>query len=240
MCVYIYIYIYISLSLYIYIYIYYTYISVVIYIYTHIHISLYIYIYSLHVCTSLSLSLYIYIYIFIHRPARVHARPQGQAREVGGAERETIRPVSITRFPLSRFSPGAGLLRNPFFTLSTLRLSRGWVRKDGNLVMETRCTPNLRTKIVISLCYMILCYVTLYHVMLDALYEVCYTVNLRTNIVGFRGFDSSIILILRGGIPRPMGSFPESLGQATFAGRLEDISKTQTFRWPYSAPRNTV
>ena len=29
--------------------------------------------------------------------------------------------------------------------------------------------------------------------------------NLPTNIVGFRGFDSSIILILRGGIPRPIG-----------------------------------
>ena len=25
-----------------------------------------------------------------------------------------IHPVSITRFPLRRFSPGAGLLRNPF------------------------------------------------------------------------------------------------------------------------------
>ena len=25
-----------------------------------------------------------------------------------------VHPVSITRFPLSRFSPGAGLLRNPF------------------------------------------------------------------------------------------------------------------------------
>ena len=52
----------------------------------------------------------------------------------------TIHPVSITRFPLSRFSPGAGLLRYVFFTLSTVRLSRGWVRKDGNLVMETGCT----------------------------------------------------------------------------------------------------
>ena len=51
-----------------------------------------------------------------------------------------LHPVSITRFPLSRFSQGAGLLRNPFFTLSTLRFSRGWVRKDGNLVMETGCT----------------------------------------------------------------------------------------------------
>ena len=51
-----------------------------------------------------------------------------------------IHPVSTTRFPLTRFSPGAGLLRNPFFTLSTLRFSRVWVRKDGNLVMETGCT----------------------------------------------------------------------------------------------------
>ena len=40
-----------------------------------------------------------------------------------------------------------------------------------------------------------------------------------------RGFDSSIILILRGGIPRPIGDFPESLSQAIsvgimFVGRL--------------------
>ena len=52
--------------------------------------------------------------------------------------------VSITRFPLSRFSPWAGLLRNPSFTLSTLRFSRGWVRKDGNLVMETGCSGSTR------------------------------------------------------------------------------------------------
>ena len=26
-----------------------------------------------------------------------------------------VHPVSITRFPLTRFLPGAGLLRNPFF-----------------------------------------------------------------------------------------------------------------------------
>ena len=50
-----------------------------------------------------------------------------------------IHPVSITRFPLRRFSPGAGLLRNRFFHRQWLRFSRGWVRKDGNLVTETRC-----------------------------------------------------------------------------------------------------
>ena len=38
------------------------------------------------------------------------------------------------------------------------------------------------------------------------------------NIVGFRGFASSIMLCLRGGIPRPMGDFPESLSRAMLAG----------------------
>ena len=32
--------------------------------------------------------------------------------------------------------------------------------------------------------------------------------NLPTNIMDFRGFDSSRILILRGVIPRPIGDFP--------------------------------
>ena len=42
--------------------------------------------------------------------------------------------------------------------------------------------------------------------------------NLPTNIVGFRGLDSSIILSLRGGSPRPIGYLPESLSQAISAG----------------------
>ena len=50
-----------------------------------------------------------------------------------------VHPVSITRFPLRRFSPGAGLLRNPLFIGSGVRFSRGWVRKDGNLPTETGC-----------------------------------------------------------------------------------------------------
>ena len=44
------------------------------------------------------------------------------------------------------------------------------------------------------------------------------TVNLHTNIMEFRGFDSSIIFILRGGIPRPVGNLPESLSQAILVG----------------------
>ena len=51
-----------------------------------------------------------------------------------------VHPVSITRFPLRRFSPGAGLLRYVFFIGSGLRFSRGWVRKEGDLLTETGCT----------------------------------------------------------------------------------------------------
>ena len=40
------------------------------------------------------------------------------------------------------------------------------------------------------------------------------TPNLRTKILDFRGFDSSRILIVRGGIPRPIGNFTESMSQA--------------------------
>ena len=36
----------------------------------------------------------------------------------------------------------------------------------------------------------------------------------------FRGFDSSIILILRGGLPRPIGDFPESSSQAMLVGTM--------------------
>ena len=44
------------------------------------------------------------------------------------------------------------------------------------------------------------------------------TANLRTKIVDFRGFDSSIMLILRGGISRPIGDFPETLRQSMLVG----------------------
>ena len=36
--------------------------------------------------------------------------------------------------------------------------------------------------------------------------------------IDVRGLDSSIILVLRGGIPRPIGNFPESLSQAILVG----------------------
>ena len=61
----------------------------------------------------------------------------------------TLHPVSITRFPLTRFSPGSGLLRNPFVHRWRLRFSRVWVRKDGNLVTETRCSAPAETQNVL-------------------------------------------------------------------------------------------
>ena len=42
--------------------------------------------------------------------------------------------------------------------------------------------------------------------------------NLCTNIMDFRGLDSSRILCLRGGLPRPIGNFPEDLSQAILVG----------------------
>ena len=47
-----------------------------------------------------------------------------------------------------------------------------------------------------------------------------HTPNLPTNIVDFRGVDSSTILILRGGILMSIGDFPESLSQAMLVGTM--------------------
>ena len=44
--------------------------------------------------------------------------------------------------------------------------------------------------------------------------------QLPTNIVDFTGFDSSIILIQRGGILMSIGNLPESLSQAMLVGTM--------------------
>ena len=46
------------------------------------------------------------------------------------------------------------------------------------------------------------------------------TANIPTNIVDFKGVDSSIILDLRGGIPRPIGNSLECLSQAMLVGTM--------------------
>ena len=52
-----------------------------------------------------------------------------------------------------------------------------------------------------------------------------HTADLRTKILDSRGFDSSMILLVRGGILRSIGNFPDSLSQAilvaiSLVGRL--------------------
>ena len=101
-----------------------------IHIYIYYTIYIYIHIYMLYI--------YIYIYIYIYNRGFSRSPRSADRRCISDTPSPPIHPVSITRFPLSRFSPGAGLLRNPFFHRS-LRFSRVWVRKDGNLVMETGC-----------------------------------------------------------------------------------------------------
>ena len=44
------------------------------------------------------------------------------------------------------------------------------------------------------------------------------TANLRTKILDFRGIDSSRILIVRGGILKSIGNFPERLSQQILVG----------------------
>ena len=107
-CIYIYIYICIHIYIYIYIHIHiYIYICLSIcsyYIYIYIHMYTYIYIYT-----------HMYIYIYIYDRPQHAASPSFQRRAaMRYKDCEKIHPVSITRFPLTRFSPGSGLLRNMF------------------------------------------------------------------------------------------------------------------------------
>ena len=71
------------------------------------------------VCIYIHMITCIYIYIYIHIymggfTARRQQRPKCPPRRPAGLRQGGVHPVSITRFPLRRFSPGAGLLRNPF------------------------------------------------------------------------------------------------------------------------------
>ena len=53
------------------------------------------------------------------------------------------------------------------------------------------------------------------------------TVNLRTKILDFGGFDSSRILILGGGIPMSIGDFPEIASRQILAGRIGELASRQ-------------
>ena len=61
----------------------------------------------------------------------------------------------------------------------------------------------------IMLCYIMSCYI-ICHIIFDARRATRDAANARTKILDFGGFDSSIILNLRGGILRSIGHFLES------------------------------
>ena len=69
------------------------------------------------------------------------------------------------------------------------------------------------------------------------------TANLRTKILDVREFDSSRVLIFRGGIPMSIGKSPESLSQAILVGiilveRLGERTPSRAYRAP--SPRGRV
>ena len=99
-----------------------------------------------------------------------------------------------------------------------------WSSSSGIIVYCTIRYYTIRYYIILYytiLCYTMLCYTFLgepHAALARALGSASDAPNFPTNIVDFRGFDSSLILIVRGGIPRPKGSFLESLSQAMLAG----------------------
>ena len=146
-----------------------------------------------------------------------------------------VRQVSITRFPLTRFSPGSGLLRNPFvYTINAKTfqglgpkkrksckgdrvymcffLSQHHLAKNGPLNKQ-HCTSSAPWILVIYIYIYIYTYVHIYIYIYIYTYvyvaplpvHLCKmkplpvapprrsgTANLRTKILDFRGFDSTI------------------------------------------------
>ena len=62
----------------------------------------------------LSLSLSSLLLLLLRVASGGLRRPTVEIHQRGGQWKQGVHPVSITRFPLTRFSPGSGLLRNPF------------------------------------------------------------------------------------------------------------------------------
>ena len=163
------IYIYICMFEYMYVYTYiyihthyvYVYIYIYIYIYmhtrVHIHIHIYIYMYT-HTYTHTHTYVYIYIYTRIHgqtliaavsllssaRPLNRFARSLAQlcnATHVASGTRANTPNSNHNIFPHKTFSR-VWVAQKPFLIGSltaALRCSKGWVRKDLNLVMGIGC-----------------------------------------------------------------------------------------------------
>ena len=63
--------------------------------------------------------------------------------------------------------------------------------------------------------------------------------NLPTKILDLRGFDSSIISMLRGGILMSIGNFPESLSQAILVGTMLVGRLTVIIMWYTKSNNNS-
>ena len=121
-CTYIHTYVYMYMYTYIYIYI-----CIYIHAYTYIHAYIHTYIHTyLHAYIYTCIYIYIYVYTYIHITqakfyiVQFFSKPNNNTASdskhtTNELDIPDIHPVSITRFPLIRFSPGAGLLRYVFF-----------------------------------------------------------------------------------------------------------------------------
>ena len=105
----------------------------------------------------------------VHRKYACKASLPGTAMLVmlarmSGLSRTSPTPGLHNKIPALKIFARGWVAQESIFSLSTLRFSRGWVRKDGNLVMETGCSRSrLRRRwIAILLCSgMRACYICL-------------------------------------------------------------------------------
>ena len=160
--------------------------------YIHMYIYIYIYIY-MYMYTCVCVYIYIYIYIY-SAPHIAHASLQNLS------PRYTKQIVSHTNAKQTYLlNP---LLEMPEERCAVDRCFLQYFQKRGvlDILGVHMLSSMLRAKKA---------HLVLQKGMSDTILYC--TVDLRTKILDFRGFDSSRILVLRGGILMSTGNFPESL-----------------------------
>ena len=116
----------------------------------------------------------------------------GGLRSHQSCDKKVARTVSFHNFKSQNFKLSVSNPRSKYVAymsvLSQISNCQGLGRKNNHEILKTD-----RRLFVFSL--------KLFELILSCSHHCC-TANLRTNVMGFRGFDSSIIFILRGGILR--------------------------------------
>ena len=137
-----------------------------------------------------------------------------------------VHPVCITRFPSFRTQPLENLSVDSVTNGFLSNPAPGENLDSGNLVVETGCKLTSVRPVHV---------VTVHTLRISE-----YTPNLPTNIADFRGFDSSMLLLLNGGILMSIGDSPEILSQAMLVGIML-VGKLGVKVWelPY-VPRNST